>query len=85
MPLMCDVQNVRRSGYYALQRRQPSARQQEYNKLIPIVRQTHKVTNGTYGARRKAKEIRKSGTPCGRAKPSPLRLLGPSLRVSSAA
>jgi len=52
---MCDVLNVGRSGYYAWKRRQPSARQQEYDKLIPIVQQTHKVTKGTYGARRMAK------------------------------
>jgi len=53
--LMCDVLNVGRRGYYAWQRRQPSARRQEHDKLIPIVKQAHKDTKGTYGARRMAK------------------------------
>lgn len=66
--LMCEVLDVCRSGYYAWQRRQPSARQQEYDKLISIVKQAHKDSKGTYGARRMAIEIDKSGTPCGRTK-----------------
>ena len=66
--LMCKVLNVSRSGYYAWQRSEPSARQQEYDKLIPIVEQAHKDSKGTYGARRMAIEIDKSGTPCGRTK-----------------
>lgn len=65
--LMCEVLNVCRSGYYAWRLRS-SVRQQEYEKLIPLVKQVHKSTNGTYGARRMAKEIEKSGTPCGRTK-----------------
>lgn len=65
--LMCEVLNVCRSGYYAWRLRL-SVRQQEYEKLIPLVKQVHKSTNGTYGARRMAKEIEKSGTPCGRTK-----------------
>lgn len=66
--LMCDVLDVSRSGYYAWKRGRSSARQQEYDKLIPLVQQTHKDTKGTYGARRMAVEIEKSGTPCGRTK-----------------
>jgi transposase InsO family protein len=67
---MCEVLDVCRSGFYAWKRRQPSARQQEYDKLIPIVKQVHKDTKGTYGARRMAMEIEKTGNPCGRAKAS---------------
>ena len=66
--LMCEVLNVSRSGYYAWKRGLSSARQQEYDKLIPLVQQTHKDTKGTYGARRMAVEIEKAGTPCGRTK-----------------
>jgi putative transposase len=66
--LMCEVLDVGRSGYYAWQRRQPSARRQEYDKLVPIVQQADKASKGTYGARRMAIEIEKSGTPCGRTK-----------------
>lgn len=66
--LLCKVLDVGRSSYYAWQRRQPSARRQEYDKLIPIVQQADKASKGTYGARRMAIEIETSGTPCGRTK-----------------
>ena len=66
--LMCEVLQVCRSGYYAWEKRGKSARQKEYDKLIPIVRDAHKVSKGTYGARRMAGEIEASGTPCGRCK-----------------
>ena len=65
---MCEVLEVPRSGYYAWKQQRPSARQQEYERLIPIAQQADKDSKGTYGARRIAKEIRKTGTPCGRTK-----------------
>jgi putative transposase len=66
--LMCQVLGVRRSSYYAWKQRQPSKRQQEYQRLIPIAQRADKESKGTYGARRIAQEIRKTGVPCGRTK-----------------
>jgi len=65
---MCEVLGVCRSGYYAWKENHTSVRKEEYDKLIPVVQQVHKDTKGTYGARRMAIEIEKSGTPCGRNK-----------------
>lgn len=65
---MCEVLDVCRSGYYAWAKRGKSVRQREYDKLIPIVQEAHKISKGTYGARRMAEEIEAHGTPCGRSK-----------------
>ena len=65
---MCEVLDVCRSGYYAWIKRGKSPRKKEYDKLIPIVQKAHKVSRGTYGARRMAEEIEAHGTPCGRRK-----------------
>lgn len=66
--LMCDVLDVSRSSYYAWKHHKPSDREREYEKLIPLVQQVSKDTQSTYGTRRIAKEIRKTGTHCGRTK-----------------
>lgn len=73
--LMCQVLGVPRSGYYAWKQRQPSKRHQEYERLIPLVQQVDKDSKGTYGARRIAKEISKTGTPCGRTKAATIMVL----------
>lgn len=65
---MCDVLDVCRSGYYGWKNREKSTRQKEYDALIPIVREAHRLSNGTYGARRIADEIVAHGSPCGRTK-----------------
>jgi len=65
---MCDVLDVCRSGYYAWSKRGKSARQKDYDKLIPIAEEAHRLSKGTYGARRIAEEIKAHGTPCGRTK-----------------
>lgn len=59
---------MRRSSYYSWQKRLPSARQREYERAIPIITQANKDSQGTYGARRMAKEIDATGIPCGRSK-----------------
>jgi len=59
-------------GYYSWRRREPSTRQQEYEKLIPIVRELHRNARGVYGARRIADDIEDLGIPCGRTKASTL-------------
>ncbi len=68
MSLMCDVLDVCRSGYYEWRKRDKSARQREYDKLIPVVQEAHKISKGTYGARRIAEEIIAHSIPCGRTK-----------------
>lgn len=65
---MCDVLDVCRSGYYGWKKREKSPRQREYDALIPVVREAHRLSNGTYGARRIADEIVAHGIPCGRTK-----------------
>ena len=59
---------VSRSGYYTWHKRGKSYRQREYERLIPIVRAAHKISKGTYGARRISEEIEAHGSTCGRTK-----------------
>jgi putative transposase len=59
---------VSRSGYYAWLKRGTSLRQQENEKLIPLVREIHWVSKGTYGTRRMAEELEAHGNPCGRSR-----------------
>jgi putative transposase len=59
---------VSRSGYYAWRKWGKSSRQKENERLIPVVRAAHKISKGTYGARRIAKEIEAHGSSCGRAR-----------------
>ena len=66
--LLCQVLCVGRSGYYSWRKRGKSNRQKDYDKLIPIVEKAHKVSKGTYGARRMAEEIEAHDSPCGRRK-----------------
>ena len=56
------------SGNYAWRARGKSARQKEYEFLLPVVRQAHKISKATYGARRISEEVEAHGTPCGRVK-----------------
>lgn len=65
---MCEVLDVCRSGYYAWRARGKSARQREYDLLIPVAQEAHRLSKGTYGARRIAEEIEAHGTSCGRTK-----------------
>lgn len=66
--LLCDVMQVSRSGYYSWRIREKSPRQQEYEKLIPVVQEAHRISKGTYGARRIAEEVEELGVSCGRTK-----------------
>jgi putative transposase len=70
--LLCEVFEVSRSGYYFWKSREKSARQQEYERLTPVVHMAHKVSKGTYGARRIAEEVAAHGVSCGRAKAATL-------------
>ena len=66
--LLCDVMQVSRPGYYSWRTREKSARQKEYEKLIPVVQEAHRISKGTYGARRISEEVKAHGTTCGRDK-----------------
>ena len=66
--LLCDVMQVSRSGYYSWRNRGKSPRQQEYERLIPVVQEADKISKQTYGARRIAKEIEAVGVSCGKGK-----------------
>ena len=66
--LLCDVMRVSRSGYYSWRIRGKSARQEEYERLIPVVKEAARVSRSTYGARRIAEEIKAHGISCGRTK-----------------
>ena len=66
--LLCDVMQVSRSGYYSWRNREKSPRQQEYERLIPVVQEADKISNHTYGARRIAKEVKEFGIACGKTK-----------------
>jgi len=66
--LLCEVLQVSRTGYYSWRTRGKSARQKEYDSLIPIVQQAHILSQATYGARRISEEVEAQGIPCGRVK-----------------
>jgi transposase InsO family protein len=66
--LLCTVMQVTRSGYYSWRTRDKSARQCEYEKLIPVVQEAHRISKGTYGTRRISGEIEAHGVSCGRDK-----------------
>jgi transposase InsO family protein len=59
---------VSRSGFYSWKTRKKSFRQQERDRLIPQVREIHKQTRGSYGARRISVELEEQGESCGRSK-----------------
>lgn len=66
--LMCKVLKVRRSSYYAWKNRSSSQQAEKNKKLIPLVRQIHKESGGTYGTRRISKALQAMGIPCGRSR-----------------
>ena len=63
---MCRVLEVSRSGFYAAERRAPSARVTENQSLRMIISAIHETSRGTYGSPRIHRELRATGRPCGR-------------------
>lgn len=55
--VLCKVLGVSRSGFYASQKRDPSARAAEDAKLAVAVAAAHKVGRGAYGSPRVQKEL----------------------------
>ena len=55
---MCEVLDVRRSGYYAWRVRKPGDRQQRRDRLIVQIKAAHEQSDGTYGSRRVHAELK---------------------------
>jgi hypothetical protein len=58
---LCRVLGVSSSGYWAWCRRAPSARAQEDQRLLRLIRTAHAASRGTYGAPRIQRELRAQG------------------------
>ena len=68
MYLLCKVMRVSRSGYYCWKTRSKSNRQQEQERIIPKIREIHRQTKASYGARRMSAELESQGESCGRTR-----------------
>jgi len=66
--LLGRLLQVPRTGYYSWLTRGKSARQKEYEFMLPFVQQAHEISKATYGARRISEEVEAHGKPCGRVK-----------------
>lgn len=64
--LMCRVLEVSRSGFYAAQRRVPSARARAEARLRLEIRAVHAASRRRYGAPKIHRELRAQGIRCGR-------------------
>ena len=72
---MCAVRHVSRSGVYAWQRRESSARTQATQRLIARRRVLHPQTREAYGARTMGQLLTREGLVCGRHRVARLRRL----------
>jgi putative transposase len=63
---MCRVLRVSPSGFYAWQRRGPSARAQTDARLLTDIRASHERSDCTYGAPRILEDLREAGVRVGR-------------------
>ena len=63
---MCRVLQVSRAGFYAAERRLPSARARENVVLGALIATIHKNSRATYGSPRIHREVREGGWRCGR-------------------
>ena len=68
LTLLCRVMRVSRSGFYSWRTRGKSPRQQERERLIPKVKEIHRESKKSYGARRIADDLEAQGESCGRTK-----------------
>ena len=64
--MMCKLLGVTRGGYYAWQRREPSARSLSDAELSEHVREVHAQSRGYYGSPRVTGRLRMLGVPVGR-------------------
>lgn len=81
LTLLCRVMKVASSGYYAWLGAGKTKREQENEKLIPLVREISRESDRTYGERRIAQALSARGIPCGRVRAATLmRLAGVSVK-----
>jgi putative transposase len=66
LSLMCRLLNVSRSGFYAAERRVPSARARRREQLRQIIAALYETSRGTYGSPRIYQELRNGERRCGR-------------------
>jgi putative transposase len=64
--LMCRLLGVSKSGFYAWERRPPSARAVEDERLMQQITKMHERSGGSYGARRVFLDLREEGERLGR-------------------
>lgn len=63
--LLCEVMRVSRSGYYVWRKRSNSLGHGENERLIPLVRDVHRESKGTYGTRiESSRRLRIADTAC---------------------
>ena len=62
---MCRVIRASRSGYYSWKRQPQSKRQQENEKILLQIRESHKQSDRAYGSPRITGDLRDQGTICG--------------------
>jgi putative transposase len=65
---LCHAMKVSRSGYYNWENRRETDRWKERKRLIPMVKEIHSQSKGSYGTRRISEELRLRGIHCGRDK-----------------
>jgi hypothetical protein len=75
--VMCQVLGVSRSGYYAWQKRRPSARAKADGQLAADIAAAHRRSRGTYGSPRVYAELRTKGRRVGRKRVESIRCTAP--------
>ncbi len=63
---MCRTLGISRSGYYAWLKRPEIRRKIQNRELLKQIRQTYKVSRGTYGSPRITKALKKNNITCGK-------------------
>jgi len=64
--VLCRLHGVSRSGYYAWQRRSPSRRATEDERLVDRIREVHRRSRGTYGSPRVTAALKREDGTIGR-------------------
>jgi transposase InsO family protein len=64
VPLLCQVLQVSRSGYYGFLAQVPSARQQWRCEIKAQIRRVYQASDGVYGSPRIYRQLRKEGLCC---------------------
>ena len=63
---MCRVIGASRSGYYRWKRQPQSKRQQENEKILMVIKESHKNSRRAYGSPRIVEDLKAKGMKCGK-------------------